>query len=78
MVSQSTERQIWTTGLSSCVLYSRLCWLPSSCEYSIGIPIEFAIVLRRVRTKLDWEFATLYHRVSSIYMYREESSHKKL
>jgi hypothetical protein len=58
--SQSTERQMRTTGLSSCVLYSRLCWLPSSCEFSIGVPIEFSILLRRARTKLDWEFTTLY------------------
>ncbi len=49
-----------TTGLSSCVLYSLLCWLPSSCESSIGIPIEFAIWLWRARTELDWEFASLY------------------
>ncbi len=49
-----------TSGLSSCVLCSRLCWLSSSCESSIGIPIEFAILLWRARTKLDWEFATLY------------------
>jgi hypothetical protein len=47
---QSTERQMRTTGLSSYVLYSFLCWPPSSCESSIGIPIEFSIVLRRART----------------------------
>jgi hypothetical protein len=57
---QSTERQMQTTGLSSCALYGRLCCLPSSCESSIGNPIEFAIVLRRARTELDWEFASLY------------------
>jgi hypothetical protein len=60
LTPQSTERQMLTTGLSSYVLYSCLCWLPSSCESSIGIPIEFSIFLRRARTKLDWEFATLY------------------
>jgi hypothetical protein len=54
------ERQMRTTGLSSWVLYSRLCWLPSSCESSIGNPIAFPILLRRARTKLDWEFATRY------------------
>ncbi len=59
------ERQMRTTGLSSCILYSRLCWLPSSCKSSIGIPLEFAILLQRARTKLDWEFATLY---SSVYI----------
>ncbi len=59
--SQSTERQMQTTGLSSSVLYSQLCWLSSSCESYIEIPIEFPIILpRRARTKLDWEFATLY------------------
>ncbi len=61
LMSQSTERQMWTTGLSiSCVLHSRLCWLPSSCESSIWIPIELTIVLQRARTELDWEFASLY------------------
>jgi hypothetical protein len=58
--TQSTERHMRTTSLSSCVLYSWLCWLPSSCESSIGIPIVLAIVLLRVRTELDWEFASLY------------------
>ncbi len=48
------------TGLSSCVLYSRLCWLPSSCKSSIGFLIEFTILLQRARAKLDLEFATLY------------------
>ncbi len=32
-----------TTCLSSCVLCSRLCWLPFFRESSIEIPIEFAI-----------------------------------
>ncbi len=49
-----------TTDLSSCVLYNRLCWLPSSRESSTGIPIEFPIVLRRARAELDLEFASLY------------------
>ncbi len=57
---QSTEGQMQTTGLSSSVLYSRLCWLPSSCESYIWIPIEFPILLQMARTKLDLEFATLY------------------
>ena len=64
-IPQSTERQMRTTGLSSYVLYSCLCWSPSSCESSIGIPIEISILLRRARTKLDWEFATLYSVASS-------------
>jgi hypothetical protein len=55
--------RVQTTGLSSCVLYSRLCWLPSSCESSIGIPIEFAIVLQRARTELG---ASLYSVMGSI------------
>ncbi len=53
LIDYTAERQMRTTGLSSCVLYSRLCWLPSLCESSIGIPIEFAILLQRARKKLD-------------------------
>ncbi len=50
-----------TTALSSsCALYSWLCWLPSSRKSPIGIPIEFSTLLQTARTKLDWEFVTLY------------------
>ncbi len=56
------ERQMRTTGLFSCVLFSR-CYV--GCLFSrkstIGIPIEFAILLQRARTELDWEFASLLY-----------------
>ncbi len=65
-------------------IYSVWCWLPSSCESSIGIPIEFAIVLQRARTKLNWEFASLYSVTSKdcilcgpLFWLRQGSAHCK-
>jgi hypothetical protein len=63
----------------SFVLYSRLCWLLFSCESSVGIPIEFAIVVQRARTELEWENASLYsvvntHQVATV---RKKKKKKK-
>jgi hypothetical protein len=46
--------------IPTALLYSQLSWLLFFGNSSIRNPIEIAILLRRVRTKLDWEFATLY------------------
>jgi hypothetical protein len=44
----------------ACPVASSIASYADCCLTSIGNPVEVAILLQRARTKLDWEFASLY------------------
>ncbi len=67
------QRPMWTTGLSSCILYSQVCWLNFSHKSSLGIPVgnfyNFYFQCRVCHTAQcnNWYQATEYP--ASIYVY---------